>query len=275
MIKRILVPLDFSECSINALKYAAQLSKKLQVECLQIMHAYSSPVSFSEAGINDMESIDTLISTEINERFEQLKSDIPELKDLNYEFNIENAFIIEALQAHNYSEDNDLIIMGTKGATGLEEVFFGSTTYAAIQSCKSPVLVIPAEASYKHINNMAFASDYKAIDTHVLEPLKFLNKAFLTNIHIVHISEAQELTQSEVHEAKKYEQYFHKIPHQFHYVVANNVEKGLTEYVKTHKIDMVAVLPRKHSFFEKIFGLGNSKPIIFHTHLPLLVLPEK
>ncbi len=275
MIKRILVPIDFSECSTNALKYAAKLAKKMQAEELQIMHAYTSPVAYSDVGVYyNMEALDVQSDKELNERFEEVKSEVPELRDVTYEFTIQNAFVIEALQTLCASKSIDLVVMGTKGASGLEEVFFGSTTYAAIKNCKFPVLVIPSGADYKQVHNVALASDYKEIDTHILEPLKHLNRAFMTNIHIVHISKDEGLTHDEIHEAKKYEQFLHNVPHQFHYIINDDVEKGLTEYVKTHNIDMVTVVPRKHSFYEMIFGLGKSKPIIFHTELPLLVLPE-
>ncbi len=275
MIKRILVPIDFSECSTNALKYAANLAKKMKAEELQIMHAYTSPVAYSEVGAYyNVEALDFQTQRELKDRFEEVKSEVSELEEVVHEFTIQNTFVVEALQKLCSSKRIDLVVMGTKGASGLEEVFFGSTTYATIKNCKFPVLVIPSGADYKQIHNVALASDYKEIDIHVLEPLKHLNKAFMTNIHIVHISKDEELTNKEIHEAKKYEQFLHNIPHQFHYIVNDDVEKGLTEYVQTHNIDMVTVVPRKHSFYEMIFGLGKSKPIIFHTELPLLVLPE-
>lgn len=275
MIKRILVPTDFSDCSVNALKYAAQLAKRLKVDELLIMNAYTSPVAYSDAGVYyDMDALTTNSNAEINDKYEVVKNQIPELKEVNHSFTIQNAFVLEATKEVCSANNIDLIVMGTKGATGLEEVLFGSTTYAVIKNSTQPVLVVPENATYRQIHKVALASDYKEINASVLEPLKALNQAFHTEVHVVHISKEKDLSHDEIHQAKKYEQYLHNVPHQFHYLVNEDIEDALKEYVQDHKIDLVTLIPRKHKFYEMLFGSAKSKPIIVHADMPLLVLPE-
>ncbi len=275
MIKRILVPTDFSDCSINALKYAVQLAKRLQVQELLIMNAYTSPVAYSDAGVYyDMYALTADSNADIIDKFEVVKNQIPDLKDINYSFSIQNAFVLEATKEVCHASNIDLIVMGTKGASGLEEVLFGSTTYAVIKNSKQPVLVVPEDAAYRQIHKVALASDYKEIDSKVLEPLRALNQAIHTEVHVVHISKSEELTHEEIHEAKKYEQYLHNVPHQFHYLVNENIEEALNEYVQSHKIDLMTLIPRKHKFYEILFRSAKSRPIIVHADMPLLVLPE-
>lgn len=275
MIKHILVPIDFSDCSINALRYAVQLSKRLKIEELVIMNAYTSPVAYSDAGVYyDMDDLEHDSDAELHEKFDEVMEEISGLKDIPHQFTIKNAFVLEATKDACQTNNIDLIVMGTNGASGLEGALFGSTTYAVIKECNRPVIAVPDGAKYRQINKVVLASDYKEIDPKILDPLKVLNQVFHTEIHVVHISKSEELSHDEINEAKKYETYLHNIAHQFHYLVNDNLENGLKEYLKSHQIDLLALIPRKHKFYELIFGSAKSKPIIIHSDMPLLALPE-
>ena len=164
--------------------------------------------------------------------------------------------------------------MGTKGAHGINEIVLGTNTYVITKKSKYPVLVVPQNACYKAIQDIALATDYKALNTTAVDTLKFFNRIFRSNIHLVHISDKEIITEEEMAEAKSVNQHFKNITHHFHFIINKDLEQGINSYIKEKKIDMLALIPRKHGFFHSLFNKSQSKKLIYHTEIPLLAIPD-
>jgi nucleotide-binding universal stress UspA family protein len=275
MISHILVPIDFSECSMNALKYAAQLARKLRTADLVIVHAFTMPLVYGEMGIYASADLLTAkMDEEIEENFRGLSKNIPELKKISFTTLTQQALAVDAILSLCMTTDIDLVVMGTKGASGIDEIIMGTNTYSVIKNTKCPVLVIPKNAQYDTIHNIALASDYKPIESSKLEPLKVLIKVFGSKLHLIHISDKNGIDASMAEEAKKLEHSLKNISHQLNFIINDNVEEGLNSYITQNKIDLLVLVPRKHKLFDMIFGSGESKKIVFHTKTPLLAIPD-
>lgn len=276
MFKRILVPVDFSSCSINALRYAVPLAKKMQVEEVLIMHAFVAPVAHGDLGVTSIS--DTLVkeqTKEIEESFEMIKKAVPELSEISYSVLTKQAMLIDALISISLTSHIDLILMGTDGATGIDELIFGTNAYTAVKETKCPVLIIPQKVGYTDIKQITLASDFKELDKKTLDPIKTICKVYDSSVNIVHVNAYSETPTDKADEAKELEKYFQDVKHKYHYIKNADVEKGLEEYIKNNTSDLLTIVPRKHPLFDRVFGSGESKSIIFHTHTPLLSLPEK
>lgn len=275
MIKRILVPTDFSECSENAIRYAAHFAKDINASEIILLHAYKMPVTYGEMTIAAI--ADDLIAEqeqEVELDFVNQVNRLPELQKVPHSFIHKNALIDDAIPVLAEELSIDLIIMGTKGAHGINEIVLGTNTYVVTKKSKYPVLIIPQNAKYKSIQDIALATDYKALNTGTVDTLKYFNRIFRSNIHLVHISDSELITEEEMTEAKSVNQHFKNITHHFHFIINKNLEEGLNEYVKDNGIDLLAVIPRKHSFFQSLFKKSQSKKLIFHTEIPLLAIPD-
>ena len=154
-VSKILVPIDFSECSTNALKYALQLRKTTNAS-LKIIHGYRIPIPAAEIAIDfDIASMEEYKrSTE--EKFEIMLSEVPELAGENYEYQMVMAFARDAI-VESAKNEIDLIIMGTKGVTNKMDQMLGSNTASVIKSVDCPVLAIPQNARFESINNISRA----------------------------------------------------------------------------------------------------------------------
>lgn len=273
MIKRILVPIDFSDCSINALKYATQLGQKLEISELLIFHAFSAPASYSDLNISyDLSDTVTQIEKEIEADFIKLPKKVPALSQMSYRTIKKDTYLEEGIMSICLQNPIDLIIMGTQGASGIDEVILGTNTHRIIRNQISPVLVIPEHATYQPIKNIALSSDYKSIMSELLTPLKDIRYAFGSNLHVIHVSDKGLLEGEKASAAKTLENYLRDFPHQYHFIPDNNLEESLDRFGIEHNIDLLTIYPRKKGFFERIFGKSESKSIIFHSKLPLLVL---
>ena len=85
-------------------------------------------------------------------------------------------------------EDVNLVIMGTKGATGLEEVLIGSNTERVVRHAKCPVITLKKKRDFTKIHNIAFASNFEGDQAHVVEELFKLQEIFNAKLHLVKIN---------------------------------------------------------------------------------------
>jgi len=274
MIQHILVPTDFSDCAQNALKYALKFAKQINPQAeITILNAFTVPLAYADFNIAyDVGESEEEIRTYINSEFDKLEEQIPSLKEFEYETVKTENYVKDAVEEYCLENDVDIIIMGTKGASGVDEVILGTNAHRIIQAQVAPVLVIPQEAKYEDIKNIALSSDYKGIMAELLDPVKAIRQAYASKIHLIHVSQEPMLDKDKAEEAKNLEMHLKGLPHQYHFLINKNVESGIDEFGESNNIDLLVVLPRKKGLFERLFGKSESKSLIFHTKVPLLAL---
>ncbi len=141
-IKKILVPIDFSDYSKAALKYAVNFAKKFGAELhlIYVVEPVIYPPDFSMGQIA-IPSVDLEMDKRAVEELDKLaKKEIPaELKVKTY-VKTGKPFI-EIIEAAS-EEDSDLIIIATHGHTGVEHILFGSTAEKVVRKAPCPVLTL-------------------------------------------------------------------------------------------------------------------------------------
>jgi len=274
MIKHILIPTDFSPCAINALNFAVHFALDMSTKPkLTILNAYTLPLAYSDINISFGPGLEASeVEEHIEKEFSKLEEQIPLLKQIDYKTTQKATFLKDAVEEFCDEKEVDLIVMGTLGASGVDEVVLGSNAHRIIQSALAPVLVIPQNASYGKIENMAVSNDYKGLTPDAIIALKDVDMTFGAKLHLIHISKEPILDTKKSAEAKELYHHLKDIPHQFHFIKDENVEIGLHKFMEQEAIDMLVVAPRKKGLFQKLFGRSESKSLIFHTKIPLLAL---
>jgi nucleotide-binding universal stress UspA family protein len=172
----------------------------------------------------------------------------------------------------------DLIVTGTKGASGIKEVFLGSNTVRIIKAIRNcPVLTIPKDFSYIQPQEVVFATDFKRYYSATeLEPLIDLAKSFKATIRIVYVqNEIKALSEIQQFNLDMLRKYFGKIDHYVHTVSElNSVSKTLEVFADELDIHLLAMLNYQHSYMERMTREPVVKQVAFHTQVPLLVIPE-
>jgi len=268
---RILVPLDFSDCALNALKYAISFAKETEAKLI-LMHAYHIPVPAAEAAM----SINTrLVDDFIKEGNNQMKwifKQYPELDHLVETQKIKMAFVTDAIISEIKESKVDLVIMGTHGASNAFDELVGSNTLHIIRKTNKPVLAVPNEVNRFKIKEILFSYDYHSINgKETIQPLIDFALLFGAQIHVLHITDKLDRIHSgAVSEAKLLERYLKDIPHQYHMLAGEHVESAILKYIKNHGIDALAVMPRKHTMFERLFQSSVTKQLAHHSKIPML-----
>ena len=209
------------------------------------------------------------------------------LKKINQTFNYPKhsfktissfSLLVDEIKDIVEKEAIDLIITGTKGASGLEEVFMGSNTVRIIKSIKNcPVLAIPQFFEYITPTEIAFATDFNRFYTQSeLQPIIDLANSFKAAIRIVHVQyEIKALTEIQQFNLNMLRKYLSECEHYLHTVSElNSVSKTLEVFAEELEIHLLAMLNYQHSYVEKMTREPVVKRLAFHTQIPLLVIPE-
>lgn len=277
-MKNILLPTDFSKNSWNAILYAINLLKDEPCN-FYIFNSYRLPVyatnEFMVTTTN--ESLEQNLYEVSNEKMDLIVDKIEKnFKNPKHSFRriIEYNFFIDAIKDTVKKNDIDLIIMGTKGATGAKEIFIGTNTGDVINNVKTPILVIPENVLFKVPKEIAFPSDFKV--PYKKNELKSLLN--ITNLHksvlrIVHVKmDKNEITQEQHANKQLIEEYFNKTETSFHTLHNLMLEDALNCFTQSRDIDMIALVPKNLTFFQKLFFKPKVEEISYHTRIPLLVL---
>ncbi|WP_430402766.1 universal stress protein [Fluviicola sp.] len=273
--KKMLIPVDFSEISNNALEYAIQLAKKTN-SALHLLHAYDLQVFMYDPTQVSPAEYDR--EKEILHELEKLKKAIL-LKNpgLTVVHHATLGVPVDEINAYSKKERIDLIVIGTQGAGYIQERILGSTTSLLIRSAKTPVIVIDKEVKFKNPKQIVLAADFQKTDhKKVLEPLKDLAKLYNSHICVLNVYPHVQLLPSleEIPEGFRLDYYLKGIEHTFFSLESNQIVQSINQFITDHDIDMVAMIARKHSFFSRLFREPLTTKMSFHSRVPLLVLHD-
>jgi len=281
-MKNILLPTDFSDNAWNATKYAIELFSG--EECVfHLLNTYTPAIassrfmaaSFSSGQLDD--GIHHNSERGLSEVLEKIKKTF---KYPLHRFKTISSFSLLVDEIKEIVEDEgiDLIVTGTKGSSGVDEVFMGSNTVRILKSIKNcPVLAIPQNFEYKTPAEIAFATDFNRFFTQTeLQPIMDLANTFNATIRIVHVQyEIKALSEIQQFNLNMLRKYLSKIEHYVHTVSElNSVSKTLEVFAEELDIHLLAMLNYHHSYMERMTREPVVKRLAFHTQIPLLVIPE-
>jgi nucleotide-binding universal stress UspA family protein len=272
-MKTILLPTDFSQNARYAAEYAFTLFPEKNNRFI-LLHVYDPP---KPTGM--LITIDDIVKkeavTELKTAVTALKQNCPQGSTL--EQLVIRGDTTEVINRICSNEKVDLVIMGTKGASGLKEVFMGSTTSTTIKNTNITLLAIHELANKTRPQRILFAADYTHLDKlDVLNPLVELAKKNAASLFIVNVvtNNKGKVSFNPVMEKVALSNYLDNIPHQYFTIENTDVEEGLNSFIEEHQVDLMTVIPGKNNFFDSIFHRSVTNKIALHGKTPLLVLKD-
>lgn len=267
-IKTILVPTDFSKPSKVAVLYAARLAQKINAE-ITLLAVIN--INTATDAILDWKKIEQDLVDTAQQNAEQLIMEIKEEVELKIEYRSIMGFPFEEMVEHTVINDGfDLIVMGTKGATGLKKVLIGSNAAAVVDNSSVPVLVIPPNTEWSTIKHIVYATDMDSI-TEEVKPIAVFASIFNAAITILHVLPEDS---SKKIDGKSLAADLIKITNykkiSFHVSRNNSIADEVDTFVVDQKADMLAMVTHKLDFYEKLFGKSVTRQLAFHTRIPLL-----
>ncbi len=163
----------------------------------------------------------------------------------------------------------DLIVMGTKGASGFKEVFLGSNAAAVIKDSEIPVLAVPNNFDYKPLKDIVLAVDDNVVGREdVVSVLTKLAKVYKAHVSVLHIEKKAVPADIDV----GIDLYLSEVPHSFNYRYNDNLKKGIDGFVTKIDADLLCMIHRKRGVLENLFHRSVVNKEVFDSPVPLLVL---
>jgi nucleotide-binding universal stress UspA family protein len=275
--QNILVPLDFSKCSKNALKIAIGLaqSNHATLYLLNAIHI-ATPYVDVTGGHSLVEPIIEDYEKRVENEFEVLKKEFVQLRNVDYVIKKYVCMVSDAIDMCLKEENIDIIIMGTKGSHSTLEKLIGGVSADVISQTNVPVLLIPENISSLAFNRIGYAADFDNIDDlGKLEPLIYFAQLTKAEIQIFNITKnVGDISFEKSRQSLKISNYLKEVNHSFHTIEDDKIVHGIFEFIEEHSLDMLAIYPRKHGFFKRILKGSVTKKIAMDIHIPLLSIHE-
>lgn len=269
MIKRIIVPIDFSSASEQALAYAQAFAKQIDAKYIRIIHVFT-PQSTSDAVT--LPSVNQLMEERQKLLDEFLEDHPSRSKSIERKADLLLGFAADEIIAQ--SKTADLIIMGTTGQSGLIEQVFGSVSSTVALKAECPVLLISPSCVFQNFQNMLYASNNISLSRRAVLKLMDFNELFHARIHFVHVSLDDKDTSNSQREKLLSPLLNHTDPEfsfEFTAIQAESIHEGLNAYIDEHPIDMAVIVTKQRSFWERLFHRSATKELAFNVKVPLMV----
>jgi len=279
-MKHFLIPTDFSDNSWYALEYAIQFFKN---EACYFFILHIGDLKESAVNSNSftfpVEKIIPSTAQKLNLLFKRIEG-LPLNEKHHFLALHEYGNFIDIMRKTVEDKKIDLIIMGTKGASGIKASVVGSNTGEVIIKVLCNVLVIPEKAAITIPRKIAFPTDYNVFYTHpILEVLTEMLRISKSHLHVLNVSKGNTCLTDLQEKNKAYLQDYlgETFPtnHSFHRKTGKNNKVAIINFVADNKIEMLTMVAKNRNFFQQLLLDTSIKKLSFHTSVPLLVLHEE
>jgi nucleotide-binding universal stress UspA family protein len=258
----VIVPVDFSETSLHAARYAAQLLTGQYGVTLVLYHSYSKSSEAEKA----------------TEMLEQLKTGLMEKHIVKMEILAhEEDDFVDGLEKAARHRRADLVIMGITGKSAIAQVLFGSNTLKMAERKVCPVLIVPENASFAPLKNVMLTSDFKnTVESTPSVPIKDFLYVFKPQLHVVNVDKDHYISLTEEYEKEKQEmaQIFGEYNPQFYFMRLYDVDEAINLFAESRNIDLIIVIQKNYSFMDKLLRGSRTKTLSYHSKVPILVMAE-
>jgi len=270
--KQILLPTDFSDYSQKALEFTLDLATRSNAKII-LAHSIEDPYDFAPL----KEDIKSRATRKVKLLLQDLKEQIGQQKEyqkLDIETLILSGRIVTSLLDEvNSNPGIELIVMGTKGTSGIKKILFGSNTSELILHADVPVFAIPNSEDLLPVANIVYATNYQSNDLDSLRQVISWAELYDASVHVVHVTKEldleadikfrgfrelckEELNQPDLH---------------FDLMVEENFHAGITTYLEQHPKSILA-MTRYTDELTALFAKSHSRDFSCYTKVPLLVL---
>ncbi|MDA3954651.1 MAG: universal stress protein [Bacteroidales bacterium] len=286
-VQRILVPVDFSDYSVNACRYAIGLAEKLNAE-IKLIHVYYNPVVNSmpltdtyyyQVNMDEIiREIEVRAKNNMEEFYKDLKDKIEKdnIQGVKLDYALVRGFASEEIIAKSIEYKPDVIIIGTRGQGEKENDLIGSVTAKIIEEAKVPVLVIPEDSLYEGIStiNIMYATDFDESDYKALKKLMYIMSPFEFRLYCVHVGSAEGQVWDKAKMNGLREKLFSHYPDyeiECSLIEEKNFLKGVQEFIREKRIDIISLVTHKRNMISKLLNPSIARKVLFHTNIPFLV----
>lgn len=273
-MKKIIVPIDFSEYSEYALEAAASIAKKHKSELiiLHMLELSNAIISTDSNSLNE----EAVFYLKLAEKKFEAFLDKPYLEDLEITPIVKHFKVWSEINEVADEHQANLVVMGSHGISGIKEAIVGSNTEKVVRHSNIPVLVIKHNPILLEFENGVFASDFsdEAITPYINARTTF--KKLGVKMHLVYVNSPDGSFRSSLEIDKRVSDFLKKADgdldnlSEVNVVSDYSIEKGILNFANVIGADLIAVATHGRKGLSHFFEGSISEDIANHSTLPVM-----
>lgn len=265
---KILFPTDFSENAELAAQFAIDIAKRTNGSIIAL-HAYDVPYSersMTTSLLHEMKQI-------AHNHMQEFENDVLSKSGVQFETQVILGNPIRLCKELSEKHNIELVVLGTKGASGIEELLIGSNAASVIQNIDVPVLVIPPQSEVKELKNIVLATDMDLRKKErPLTRLKKFAQIYGSSIDVLHFQDDEGIKQGS---REFLEEHLSDVEHTYSVLASKeHLDKDILEHCERKNADIVTAITKRYGFFEGLFHKSLTSKLAYHTNIPMLALHE-
>ncbi|MDT0689276.1 universal stress protein [Salegentibacter sp. F188] len=272
-MKKILVPTDFSDQAENALKVAAKLAKRFNSE-IHLVHMLELPLELIDpvqghASRNLPEAI--FFMKLAHQRFLKLLQR-PFLQDITVYENVHFNSVSKGILEFSKNIECDLIVMGSYGASGFQEMLIGSNTEKIVRSSKIPVLVIKEGGSEFNVEDFVLATDAEPANQHSLQKASEFAKLLGAKLHLLYVNTPNVFkTSKQIKEQLKvFTEGLEDINPKIHIYNDVSIERGIMNFAEEIDAGLIGISTHGRKGIAHFFNGSISEDLVNNAKRPVV-----
>lgn len=279
-LNNILVPTDYSNNAQAAFNYALSIAEEWNAE-VKVIHIYSdympvAPLSdplIIPSGESE-EEIEQRLKDFVDEMIENIGGDVKTKVHITTE--IAEGTPIEVLVEKSKDGEADLIVMGTTGEKSVGEIFFGSVATGVSQKAYCPVMLIPGGYNFKPIKNMVYACNIQEENMIETALVAEFARMFGSDVHLLYVGDDDRNHEKYEEDLANLKNAFKNVAPEIEVVTSvveeETVVDGVNHYGKANNADLIAVVTKHRSFWDRMLHVSISKQLAMYAELPVLII---
>ena len=270
-MKRILVPIDFSEYAENALKAAAFFAKKNNSEIF-LLHLLELPGQMNDAMTTGSSIPEVMLFINKANDLLQKITEQPYLEGVKISTSVQFEKAFSGIMSFSKINKIDLIIMGSHGTSGIEELLIGSNAEKVVRLSEIPVLILKKDINEAHFDNFVFASDFSEEIKKPFQKMIEFAEIFTAKISLVMIATPNSFKNT-IDSEKKMKQFVKNFDIQnysLHIFNDTNIENGIINFSKKINADLIGLCTHGRTGLAHFFNGSISEDLVNHATKPVI-----
>jgi nucleotide-binding universal stress UspA family protein len=273
-MKQILVAIDFSKTSMNALAYAIYLANKAKADVQMV---------WVDNTTSDEVVYEGFAYQERNEKVALLKdlqeSNKKKLKGGKLDYKVRKGKVYIELAQHAKSLDADLIITGTHGISGYEEYWIGSNAYRVVTNAPCPVITLRYDFEISDIRKIVIPIDSTQETRQKIPVASQIAQLFKSEIHVLSLYSSS--LKSEHRRVDTYAKHVvdffdaHNLKHKESRLDTENITRSIIDFSEEMKADLIAIMTEQETTTANMFMGPYARQIVNNSTVPVLSMRPK
>ncbi|HOX77549.1 MAG TPA: universal stress protein [Bacteroidales bacterium] len=274
-MKKILVAIDFSECSINALEHAITIARKADagIEMIFVIRPDSSREMFTEGP--------QTMSAMVKDKFDELVEKYQPLMGKNkLEYLIKEGKVYHEIVKEADKKEIFLVMAGTHGSSGFEEFWMGSNANRIVSAIKKPVITIRGGVSInRHLEKIILPLDSTPETRQKVPFTAYMARIFDAEVHVLRVYTSS--VKAVIRKVDSYAEQVVKhleednIKYVLESVEADNISDSTIEYALKVNANLISIMTEQETAAKNLLLGPYAQQMVNHSPIPVLSIHPK